>query len=521
MDTSYSVLRLAKRFFAGTVLSRISGVAREMAMAFCFGSAPEIAAFMVAYRLANLFRRIFGEGNLQAGFVPQFESINGENPKKGLLFYRDCSFNLLLLLLGAVALMEISLWLCMEFLEPEWAEIAHLAMWMAPGLVFICLYGLNSAFLQCQKSYFAPAAAPVLFNIAWIAAAILSAGVPLAQAVQFLSIGVAVACACQWGVTAAKVRECLSVHLSWREWFRPVFFSPEWKKLVKPLTLGVVGIGAMQMNSALDAVFARMADLSGPAYLWYAIRIQQLPLALFGIALSGALLPPLSRAMREGALERYRSLLETALRYSAALMIPCTFGLLAVGGSSLNLLYGHGQFRAIDVQKTLYCLWGYGLGLIPAVFILLLATGFYARKSYSIPTIASVVSVVFNLILNVLMVFVFHWGGVSIAIGTSVAALLNCLILGFGLRKEIGAVFSLDFWGYCARLTASGAVAAALTLMAGFSANEFPRSLFEQTLQFGGGFLFYSVSFFGMAYVLKVKELFDLFRRPAVETPRP
>ncbi len=470
---------------------------------------------MVAYRLANLFRRLFGEGNMQAGFVPQFESMQGENPKEALLFYRDASFSLLAYLFGGVVLIEGVLWGCGAFLEPGWAAISRLAMWMVPGLIFICLYALNSAFLQCQKSYFAPAVAPVLFNFAWIAAAVFGARFSLEEAAFILSCAVVGAFAVQWAMTALQVRKKLAAHLTWREWFQPRLFSPEWKKLLKPLTLGIAGIGAMQINSALDAIFARMADLSGPAYLWFAVRIQQLPLALFGIALSGALLPPLARAMREGSLTRYHHLLDGALRYSAALMVPCAFGLLALGRYGLNLLYGHGQFQPNDVQETLYCLWGYAIGLIPAVFILILATGFYARKSYSIPALASIVSVVFNVLFNAWMVFGFQLGVVSIAIGTSLAACLNCLILGVALHREIGMP---PFAGYLARLFVSGSVATAVTFL--FSPQGLTRSLFDQFVQFGIAALLYASSYIGAAYLLKARDLFDLFKRPETENPR-
>ncbi len=380
MDTSHSILKSAKDFFAGTALSRLSGLFRDVAMAFCFGGAPEIAAFMVAYRLANLLRRVFGEGNLQSGFVPHFEMLRGESIQKALCFYRDSAFSLSLLLFFLVLGIEGVLWLLLGVLSSGWREIAELTMWMAPGLLFICLSALNSALLQCQKKYFAPAFAPVLFNGVWIAFALLSASCSIFAAIRWLSLGVTVAFAAQWIATAIQVRKEVRVHLDWKEWIRPHLFSPEWKKIIRPMALGVIGIGAMQINSALDAIFARIADLSGPTFLWYAIRVQQLPLALFGIAISGAVLPPLSRAMREGHLDRYKSLLSGALRQAAALMIPCAFGLFALGASGLNLLFGRGHFSSYDLRETLLSLWAYGIGVVPASFILLFAAGCYAKK---------------------------------------------------------------------------------------------------------------------------------------------
>lgn len=516
MDTSQVVLRFAKRFFAGTVLSRISGAARDIVMAFCFGSAPEIGAFMVAYRLANLFRRLFGEGSLQAGFIPHFSLFQG---KQSFLFYRDCSFSLLFLLLFVVAIAEGFLWGFSPLLSQDWKEIISLCMRMVPGLVFICLYALNCAFLQAQKKYFISGFAPVLFNVGWVISAFLVHHLPLPDAVRLLSIGITCSFALQWMMTALQVGRLIP--LSWGEWFRPSLFSLDWKKMMKPMTLGVMGVGAMQVNSALDAIFSRMADLSGPAYLWYAIRVQQLPLALFGIALSGALLPSLSRAVSEGAMDRYQSLLEKAIRHSAALMIPCTFGLLALGGAGLNLLYGHGDFLSSDVQQTLYCLWGYGIGLLPSVMILLIATGFYAQKSYVIPMIASVYSVFFHVSCNLFLVFCLHLGAFSIALSTSMAALMNCVILARFLRSRLRICVFSHFWGFFWRLTLCGVVAAVTTLYFGyiifhegpFANGDYNRSLSMQCFQIAGmGTLFITV-FVASAYRMQIKELFDFLGR--------
>jgi putative peptidoglycan lipid II flippase len=487
-------------------------------MAFCFGAAPEVAAFMVAYRLANLLRRLFGEGNLQSGFSPHFETLRGENLKNAFLFYRDSAFSLSLVLTALVIAVECFLWSLLRLLTPEWREIVQLTMWMTPALPFICLSSLNAALLQCQKKYFAPAFAPVLFNLVWIVFAIMS------RSIWVLSIGVSFAFAAQWGATALQVRKELKGHLTLGEWFRPKMFSLDAKKIALPMAFGIVGAGAMQMNSALDAVFARMADLSGPTYLWYAIRVQQLPLALFGIALSGALLPPLARAMREGDLSRYRTLLSGALRQVASLMVPCAFGLFALGGSGLNLLYGRGHFSSTDIQETLYCLWGYGLGLIPSSFILLLAAGWFSKKSYGAPTVASLSSVALNVILNALFVFGFGWGAVSIALATSISAYLNCALLLRNQSLESG------FWRFVAKVIFAGSVAALLSLIGGEwlgsgtlalfrgEAVNFSRNPVDQIVQFAGMGGIFLGSFLAVARALRLHEVFMLLQRSAEES---
>ena len=489
VDTSHSVLRSARSFFAGTALSRVSGLMRDVAMAVAFGSSPEIAAFMVSYRLANLFRRLLGEGNLQAGFVPHFVEMK----EQGAQFYRDVAYSMGMILLVAVVSLEAVLWAAKSIVSADWLEIVDLTMWMVPGLFFICLYGLNSSLLQCRKKYFLPAVAPVAFNLVWIATVLFFPGV------KVLAIAITAAFAAQWFVTFWEGAKLLTV----REWLKPHFFSPEFKKLLKPLALGIVGVGAVQFNSALDTIFARISDLQGPAFLWYAIRLQQLPLALFGIALSGALLPPLSRT--EDPIQRH-GLLLSALKHSSALMLVCTFGILALGMASINLLYGHGDFAPSAVQQTCYCLWAYGLGLIPSVFVLLLAAKCYSEKNYKTPTTASLLSVVLNIALNALFVFVLKWGAMSVAIATSISALLNLTLLSKG-------VFTRPFLSFFIKMTLAALLPAIATLSLTQFFTPLPRHFPEQLLQF----VMLSAIYFGGVLIctwrLGLTELFDLVRR--------
>ncbi len=429
MDTARTILRSAKSFFVGTALSRMSGLFRDIAIALSFGSSVEIAAFMVSYRLANLFRRLLGEGNLNAAFVPHFTSLK----EGGGYFYRDVIYSMGIILIGAVLVLEAAL-IGLDFLvDSNWKEIIHLTMWMVPGLFFICLYGLGSALLQCRGKYFIPAIAPVVFNLIWIVSCFWF------KDVKLLALTITIAFAGQWGVTIFEGLKLLSL----KQWLRPKIFSPEFRKLVRPMMLGIVGVGAVQFNSAFDAIFARIADLKGPAFLWYAIRIQQLPIALFGIALSGALLPPLSR---ETDPEKRNGFLISALKQGAALMLSCTFGIFALSEMGINLLFGHGGFTVNDVVQTSHCLWGYGIGLVPSIFVLILATNEYSKKNYRLPMIASVASVAVSIALNMLFVFGLGYGAISVAISTSLSSFVNAYLL---LPRS---VFPASFWAFIGKM---------------------------------------------------------------------
>ena len=438
-DSPQTVAKSSFAFLSGSVFSRLSGLGRDTAMAFAFGSNPAIAAFMVAFRFANLIRRLFGEGPLSAGFIPHFEELRSQSPQRGAQFFRDLFFSLAFFLMVLIGGIEVVLFCILSWgnLAPDNAQILYLTMLMMPGILFICLFGLSGGFLQCEGRYFMTGFAPVAFNVVWIAVVFLLKDQDPTLAVFPLSLSIVIAFLLQWAMIAPLTFSFLKRHLSWDEVLSPRVFSPELRRVFKPFLLGIMGVGAVQINSALDAIFARYASLEGPAYLWYAIRIEQVPLALFGIALSAALLPPLSRAIKEGNSGNYLKLLRFSLSRSFSLIFPCTVGIFVLGVSGVNLLYGHGDFTVEATYQTVLCLWGYGLGLLPAGFVLLLAPALYANKEYRIPTIGSIASVVLNICLTALFVFGFGWGAFSIAVATSVCAWFNYFYLSYHLTKKI------------------------------------------------------------------------------------
>jgi putative peptidoglycan lipid II flippase len=273
------------------------------------------------------------------------------------------------------------------------------------------------------------------------------------------------------------------------------------------LFLTVIGVGAVQINNAVDGVFARFASLEGPAYLWYAIRLQQLPLALFGVALSSVLLPPLSRAepTEQDALLMY------GLKRSFSLMMPCTIGTLVLGCTSINLLYGRGDFSQEATYQTIICLWGYGLGLIPSVFVLLLAPSFYAQKNYKTPALFSVMSVVVNMVFNGLFVFLFKWGPLSIALATSLGAFFNLWLL---MRKK-NLKISLEVWVHFGKIFCISCLAGSTVLCLGLFLKDptwavlqgkevvFSRHLQEQIVQCGTLTACYAFLVWGMILLSK------------------
>lgn len=423
-DSLSTIFKSAGHFLTGTAISRLTGLLRDISLAFAFGATPEVAALLVAFRLSHLARRLLGEGAMQQAFIPLFEELRKEDEKKALSFFKTLSWSLSVLLIFLIIGSSIILFFLDQFVSLDNHEIIILTLLMLPSLLFICLFGMNASLLQCERRFFAPAIAPVAFNLVWVLGAYLFQDYPQAIAMRWMTLAVNLACVGQWAATLPFIwHQIRGIPLL------PTLFPEELKKLIRRMGLGVVGVGAIQVNNAIDPLFARFADLSGPAWLWYAIRIEQFPLAVFAIALSSALLPPLSRAIRRKDNEQFQVFLQHALKKSAGLMIPLSLLFMAVSLQLVTLIYGYGEFDQESILKTAQCLTAYTLGLVPSTFILIFASAFYSQDNYKTPAIGSVITMVSNMAANALFIFGFGLGTVSVALATSLSAFVNALYL--------------------------------------------------------------------------------------------
>ena len=519
---THHIFRSAFHFLSGTLISRFTGLARDLSMAWVFGSDPALAAFFVAFRFSNLFRRLFGEGQMANGFIPHFESVRSTSKESGAFFIRDLFFSLAIFIGALVLSSEIGLgfWLSSET-SPDTAQIIRLMMLMMPGIIFICLFGLGSAILHCEGVFFLSGFAPVAFNLVWIGAVWFLRDIPPVQAMASLAAAIALAFFMQWTVTIPKMLKLFRQSLPLRDFFRPKLFSTELRRIITPIFLGSFGIGAVQINSALDALFARFASLEGPAYLWYAIRIEQFPLALLGIALSSALLPSLSRACEAGAWDNFRTQLAQALTRCFSLIFPATGILFVLGPFIVNLFFGHGDFSQTATHETLLCLWGYSLGLLPAAGVLLLAPAFYAQKEFKIPMRGSLYSVILHLAVNSFMIFVLKWGAFSIAIATSLSAFYNFTYLYKNLERKSG--FAFAFFGNLKKMALCTFLAGICTfVVTGVFFNDpalsllqgkepiFTRALPEQFMELAVGGACFLLVLFGTAKLTRANEILEL-----------
>jgi len=412
----------AARFSLGTLISRFSGMAREIATAAFLGASSEVAAFMIAYRFSMMLRRLLGEGGLLFGFVPEYENLKQLDSQKARQFFADLSFSLGTILLATIMVVELVLFSLHHV--GFTGETAPLMMLMMPSLFFIIIAALWGAQLQCSGHFFKVGASPALINFIWIISLIFFH--KTAKPTLYLSVAITFAFFIQMLFLTKK---------PWKEikGLRPKLFSPSVRKLFMTLSFTLIGVGAMQVNSFVDMLFARLSSLEGPAYLAYAIRIQQLPLALISIAVASALLPALVRSDPG----QRKLLLHDAVDKVLFFVTPCFLALIVLAPAIINLLYNRGAFDLFAFVQTTKALIAYSFALLPTALILVLNQYFYAKQDYTKPVIAAVVAVVTNLVCNTLFVCFFKMGPESVAWATAIASIVQLTLTRMWVGQPI------------------------------------------------------------------------------------
>lgn len=523
-DTPSSITRSATRFLSGTFLSRVTGMVRDMTMAYTFGVTSLVAAFFIAYRFSHMLRRLLGESPLSGSFIPHFEKLRLQSPEEGGKFFLEFFYSLALVLLAVLAGGELFLSALLPVFHGENLQILRWTMIMLPGLVFICLYGLTSSYLQCFRIYFLPGIAPAIFNLFWIGAALLSSRHE--SPLTFLATAIVVGFCAQWLFIWPKatgfIKEVVSLHAICL--VKP--FSKQVRQMIVPFALGIVGIAASQLNGVIDALFARFASAEGPAYLWYAIRIQQLPIAFVGVAYATALLPSLSRAVKSEETGRYRSLFSFAMTRSYTLTLSMMMVIFSMGLYGINMVYGRGAFTSEIAYKTTECLWAYSIGLVPMVFSILFVVAFQALREYKIPTRISIITVVINFLLNSLMVFGLGLGAISVALATSISSFVQVFLLWRAFSKYSYSLIDRPFMTHLAKVGSSTILSFLATIWVShhflggdgffsFMSHEIhlPRNFFVQLGELFSRMSIFVAFLFGFSLLLRIEQFRNAFSR--------
>jgi putative peptidoglycan lipid II flippase len=448
-----------------TLLSRVTGFMRDIMLAAILGAGPVADAFFIALRLPNHFRAIFAEGAFNAAFVPAYARIRHQSGADPARLFADRVFTML------VAVEAVLLALALLFtpavislLAPGYREDPHrfaiaveLTRITFPYLLLVSLVTLYGGILNALQRFATPAAAPILLNLSMMAT--------LALAAFFPDAGHAAA----WGVFIAGCLEAAMVgfDLGRRDGL-PTFRSLAWDDDVRrffralgPATLGSAGT---QIALFADTIIASFLAAGAVSALYYADRLNQLPIGVIGIAVGTVLLPEMASRIAVGDEAGARASQDRAIEFTLLLAVPCLAAFVVVPDLIMLALFSRGAFTAADASAAASTLAAYSIGLLPFVLLRSVSSTFLARGDTATPVKALLVSVVINVALKILLMG--HYAQVGLAFATSVGVWVNFALLSWFAMRAGLLSFDARLRTSVVKLAAAGVALAAVLVLA-------------------------------------------------------
>ncbi|HLO76494.1 MAG TPA: murein biosynthesis integral membrane protein MurJ [Magnetospirillum sp.] len=443
-----------------TMLSRLTGLLREMMIAHYMGAGAIADAFFVAFRFPNLFRSLFAEGAFNAAFVPLFTGKLTAEGQDEARSFAEQSLTVMALVLGVfVAVVELAMPWAIYALAPGFAAVqgkldlaVELSRICFPYLLFISLTSLQAGVLNSVGRFAAAAGTPVLLNL--VAMAGLWALAPVTA-----TPGHALA----WGTFAAGIAQFGWLVFSVRKAGVPLRLvrprlTAEVKLLGKRIVPGAVGAGVYQVNLVINTMIASTVANGAVSYLNYADRVNQLPLGVVGIAIGTALLPLLTRQLKSGDVDGARESQNRAMEFALLMTLPAAAALMVLAEPVIRVLFQRGSFGAAETAATAAALVAFAIGLPAYVLVKVLTPAFFAREDTRTPVKVAGATMVLNVALNLSLVT--PLAHVGMALSTALAAWFNVAVLAVILARR--GFFAMD-----ARLKSrSPRILAAAALMA-------------------------------------------------------
>jgi putative peptidoglycan lipid II flippase len=459
-----------------TLISRITGLARDMVYSQSFGAGPLADAFLVAFKIPNFLRRLFAEGAFSQAFVPVITEYKEKRPQEEVReLVEGVSGTLGVILFIVTLLGVIGAPVIIFCFAPGWhddeqgrfALAIDMLRWTFPYLFFISLTALMSGVLNTYGRFALPAFTQVIMNVVMIVFAIWLAPHTANPGVT-LAIGVFVSGLLQVGFQLPAVMKL------------GLFRMPRWRpaaegvrRIGKLMLPGILGSSMAQVSLLLDTMIASFLIGGSVAWLYFADRLMEFPLGVFSIALATVILPGLSRHHSNASPERFTNTLDWALRLVILLVSPAAVAMLVFAGPMTATIFGYGKFGARDVEMASYALMAYSWGLLGFSLVKVLAPGYFARQDTRTPVRVALIALAVNMALNVGVVLPAHVLGfpvphVLLATSTCISAAINTALLWRGLVKIGVYKPQAGWWPLLTRIVlANAAMAALLVWMAG------------------------------------------------------
>lgn len=457
MDEKHSFLKSAKTVSLCTLLSRVLGLARDIICASFFGASLAWDAFVVAFKIPNLFRRLFGEGALSAAFIPTFtEYLETKGKEAAMELVKVTGTLLLIILAGMIIVGEASFFIIPRVfsLSHKWELVLSLLTIIFPYVLFICMVAFAMAVLNSLKHFIMPALAPIALNMCWIAGIFLLTPV-FGDTPDKKIFGVAVAILIG-GIIQLAIQ--IPVLKSKGIVFKPsLYFSHPGLKRVFTLILPMIfGLAAVQINVLMDSFIAiafakppggaecfSIAGMAVPyplevgaaSVLYYGDRLIQFPLGVFGIAMATAVFPYFSTYAARKDWTGFNEIFNQAIRLVLFIGIPASLGLILLRTPLIELFYERGAFTVESTYRTSSIIFFYAIGIWAYSASFVIVRAYYSLQDTLTPVKVGAIMVGLNLVLNLTLIWFLKEGG--LALSTAISAIVQIIILFVILQRRL------------------------------------------------------------------------------------
>ncbi|MDR3256849.1 MAG: murein biosynthesis integral membrane protein MurJ [Endomicrobium sp.] len=486
----------------GTMLSRILGYVRDMFVANLFGAGIFADAFYAAFRIPNLFRRLFGEGSFSAAFVPVFSEYLHTKEKNETQKFLNVVFTALLLILIVISilgmffapvLVRVIAWGFTN--DPEKMQLTiELTRLMFPFILFICLAAFLLAILNTLHSFFIPAFAPSALSCSEIFYVLTLAPILISEnQIKGLAVSVIIGGALHFFIQYPKLK-----NLGWNLKFKMDFKHPGIRKIVLLMIPSVIGLSVDQINAFVDNICASFLVSGSITALYYSNRLMQLPLAMFGLAFATVSLPVMSKAYAKKDMITLKKSLNYSIRSTVFILFPAATGLMVIGLPIVKLLFEHGKFDSLASLMTNNALFFYSLGLPAYAVAKIFANAFYSFQDTKTPVKTAIWAMSLHIILCVILMRPMGIGGLALA--TAISSYFNFFLLAAYLKKRIGRL------GF-KKILFSGFKSMAASIITGVVAGHIYKISENLFISVTSSIILGLIVFIVISYILKSEEL--------------
>lgn len=490
-----------------TFLSRVLGLVREVVFASTFGANAGMDAFLVAFKIPNFFRRLFAEGAFSQAFVPvlsEHKTKDSRDELRAFIAHVAGTLAAMVFVVAVIGSLCASVWVFIfapGFIqEPEkYALAKQLLRITFPYLFFISLTALSGGILNTFNRFSVPALTPVILNVCLIVATLFFAH-DFAHPVNAAAWGVLVA-----GFLQLAFQLPFLYRLGLLVWPKWGLYYPGVRRIMTLMVPALFGASVAQLSLLIDTLFASFLPTGSVSWLYYADRLMQFPLGVFGVALSTVILPYLAKSHAEGKPAVFSAAIAWAIKLIILVAVPAATGLWVLSGPLLTALFHYGAFSLQDVARSRQCLMAFSLGVVFFILVKVLVSSYYAAQDMKTPVKMAVIALLVNVILNAILIWPLQVAG--LALSTSIASMVNVTLLLYGMHvKRVFRFGQEALYLALKTIVACAFMYGVLTVLVHYVGPFSALSMLHRLADLGMMILLGGLSYFGVLFALGVRK---------------